>query len=61
MDLELHWLDQPLTWLYWTGLHVTGWKLIGYTGALMFGRTGWSSSSPPSAPANPSSRACSGT
>ena len=29
MDLELHWLDQPLTWLYWTGLHVTGWKLIG--------------------------------
>ena len=37
MDLELHWLDQPLTWLYWTGLHVTGWKLIGYTGALMFG------------------------
>ncbi len=26
-----------LTWLYWTGLHVTGWKLIGYTGALMFG------------------------
>jgi len=35
--MELHWLDQPLTWLYWTGLHVTGWKLIGYTGALMFG------------------------
>ena len=31
--MELHWLDQPLTWLYWTGLHVTGWKLIGYTGA----------------------------
>src|SRR5690606_30461350 len=30
-------LDQPLEWLYWTGLHVTGWKLIGYTGALMFG------------------------
>lgn len=37
MGLALHWLDQPLTWLYWTGLHVTGWKLIGYTGALMFG------------------------
>ena len=34
---ELHWLDQPIHWLYWTGLHVTGWKLIGYTGALMFG------------------------
>ena len=30
---ELHWLDQPIHWLYWTGLHVTGWKLIGYTGA----------------------------
>lgn len=26
-----------MTRLYWTGLHVTGWKLIGYTGALMFG------------------------
>ena len=35
--MELHWLDQPLTWLDWSGLHVTGWKLIGYTGALMFG------------------------
>ena len=34
---ELHWLDQPIEWLFWTGLHVTGWKLIGYTGALMFG------------------------
>lgn len=30
-------LDLPLTWLDWTGLHVTGWKLIGYTGALLFG------------------------
>jgi len=30
-------LDQQITWLAWTGLHVTGWKLIGYTGALMFG------------------------
>ncbi len=39
-------------WLYWTGLHVTGWKLIGYTGALMFGGAGWSSSSRPSAPAS---------
>ncbi len=37
MGTELHWLDQPLTLLFWTGLHVTGWKLIGYTGALMFG------------------------
>lgn len=30
-------LSMPLTWLDWTGLHVTGWKIIGYTGALMFG------------------------
>lgn len=35
--MELPWLDQPLSCLYWTGLHVTGWKLIGYVGALMFG------------------------
>ena len=49
---ELHWLDQPIHWLYWTGLHVTGWKLIGYTGALMFGARWLSSSSLPAAPAN---------
>lgn len=30
-------LSMPLDWLDWTGLHVTGWKIIGYTGALMFG------------------------
>ena len=24
-------------WAWWTGLHITTWKLIGYTGALMFG------------------------
>ena len=35
--MEIHWLDQPIEALYWTGLHVTGWKIIGYTGALMFG------------------------
>jgi lipid-A-disaccharide synthase-like uncharacterized protein len=35
--LELPLLDRPIEWLFWTGLHVTGWKLIGYTGALMFG------------------------
>ena len=29
-------LDTPITWLFWTGLHVTGWKLIGYSGALLF-------------------------
>ena len=30
-------MNQELLWLSWTGLHVTWWKLIGYTGALMFG------------------------
>ena len=30
-------LDAPIPWLFWTGLHVTGWKIIGYVGALMFG------------------------
>lgn len=29
-------LDTPITWLFWTGLHITGWKLIGYSGALLF-------------------------
>jgi lipid-A-disaccharide synthase-like uncharacterized protein len=30
-------MNQEILWLAWTGLHVTPWKLIGYTGALMFG------------------------
>jgi lipid-A-disaccharide synthase-like uncharacterized protein len=30
-------MNEELLWLAWTGLHVTTWKLIGYTGALMFG------------------------
>ena len=30
-------MNQELLWLDWTGLHITPWKLIGYTGALMFG------------------------
>jgi lipid-A-disaccharide synthase-like uncharacterized protein len=30
-------MNSELEWLAWTGLHVTAWKLIGYTGALMFG------------------------
>ena len=30
-------MNLPIESLYWTGLHVTPWKLIGYTGALMFG------------------------
>ncbi len=30
-------MNEELVWMEWTGLHVTWWKLIGYTGALMFG------------------------
>jgi lipid-A-disaccharide synthase-like uncharacterized protein len=30
-------VNEELLWMEWTGLHVTWWKLIGYTGALMFG------------------------
>lgn len=30
-------MNQEILWLAWSGLHVTPWKLIGYTGALMFG------------------------
>lgn len=30
-------MNLPIEWLIWTGLVITPWKLIGYTGALMFG------------------------
>lgn len=30
-------MNQELMCLDWTGLHVTPWKLVGYSGALMFG------------------------
>jgi lipid-A-disaccharide synthase-like uncharacterized protein len=30
-------MNSPLAWLAWTGLHMSPWKLIGLTGALMFG------------------------
>ncbi len=29
-------MNQELAWLGWTGLHLTPWKLIGLTGALLF-------------------------
>ncbi len=35
--MEPSWLNQPIEWLFWSGLHVTPWKLIGYIGTLMFG------------------------
>lgn len=31
------WMNQALPWLEWTGVHLSPWKLIGLTGALMFG------------------------
>ena len=33
----MHSMNQEILWLAWTGLHMTPWKLIGLTGALMFG------------------------
>jgi lipid-A-disaccharide synthase-like uncharacterized protein len=30
-------MNSPISWLEWTGIHMSPWKLIGLTGALMFG------------------------
>jgi lipid-A-disaccharide synthase-like uncharacterized protein len=30
-------MNTPLAWLEWTGVHMSPWKLIGLTGALLFG------------------------
>ena len=30
-------MDTEIAWLAWTGLHMSPWKVIGLTGALMFG------------------------
>lgn len=30
-------MNEVITWLEWTGIHMTPWKLIGWVGALMFG------------------------
>ena len=30
-------MNDPIDWLAWTGIVLTPWKLIGVTGALMFG------------------------
>lgn len=30
-------MNAPLAWFGWTGLHVTPWKLIGLVGAFLFG------------------------
>jgi lipid-A-disaccharide synthase-like uncharacterized protein len=33
----MDWMNTPLPWLEWTGVHMSPWKLIGLAGALMFG------------------------
>nr|WP_321241412.1 lipid-A-disaccharide synthase N-terminal domain-containing protein [uncultured Tolumonas sp.] len=35
--MDADWLNHSISWLEWTGVHITAWKIIGYTGALMFG------------------------
>ena len=30
-------MNTPIAWMEWTGLHASPWKLIGLVGALMFG------------------------
>ena len=30
-------MNEPIAWLAWSGLHASPWKLIGLVGALMFG------------------------
>ena len=30
-------MNEEIAWLAWTGVHMTPWKVIGFTGALMFG------------------------
>ncbi len=30
-------MNAPIDWLTWTGLHMSPWKLIGLTGASLFG------------------------
>ena len=30
-------MDTEIAWLAWTGVHMSPWKIIGLTGALMFG------------------------
>ena len=33
-------MNSPIVWLEWTGLHMSPWKLIGLAGALRFGGRG---------------------
>lgn len=31
------WMNTPIAWLEWTGVHMSPWKIIGLGGATMFG------------------------
>ena len=35
--VAMDFMNAPIAWLEWTGIHMSPWKLIGLTGALMFG------------------------
>ena len=35
--MPIDFMNHPIAWLEWTGLHMSPWKVIGLTGALMFG------------------------
>ena len=35
--MSVDFMNAPFEWLDWTGLHMSPWKIIGLTGALMFG------------------------
>ena len=37
MFAPIGFMDTPIAALAWTGIHMSPWKLIGLTGALMFG------------------------
>ena len=37
MAMAPDFMNTALPWLEWTGVHMSPWKLIGLTGALMFG------------------------
>lgn len=37
LSVPADFMNAEIAWLDWTGLHMSPWKIIGLTGALMFG------------------------